>query len=314
MARIRTIKPEFWADEKLGPLPPLERLVFLGLVSQADDAGRLVDSVRLLDGLLFGQTDDSCAVALDTLSSVGVIQRGTTASGQRVIQIVGWSKHQKVDKPSRRGILPEIQGDEGGRNDAIPEHVRKPSPEPRDTLATPSRYEVDLGAVDLGPRTGDRGPSREDDSPAPPVQSAGQVEFLEQHPDVRDFLNGIRHGGGIKATAATLEHRFLYPDGQGDLGDPIVKGLPLAERKRLVLAALLEYATSGEAFERPFFTGYVKRIKDAEAREAVGIRPRLEQLPPEPEISEAERAEGARILSETMAKLRPGPRGPEAAA
>ena len=41
MARIRTIKPEFWTDEKLAPLSPICRLTFLGLVSMADDAGRL---------------------------------------------------------------------------------------------------------------------------------------------------------------------------------------------------------------------------------------------------------------------------------
>ena len=61
------IKPEFWQDEKLAPLTPVDRLVFLGLISQADDAGRLVDSVRMLDGLLFPYTDDSSVESLETL-------------------------------------------------------------------------------------------------------------------------------------------------------------------------------------------------------------------------------------------------------
>ena len=108
MARIRTIKPEFWQDEKLAPLDPLTRLVFLGLISQADDAGRLVDSVRLLDGLLFPMTDDTCADALVKLNELGVIERGVTASGQRVIQIVGWEKHQKVEKPNLKSALGPI--------------------------------------------------------------------------------------------------------------------------------------------------------------------------------------------------------------
>ena len=108
MARIRTIKPEFWQDEKLAPLDPLTRLVFLGLISQADDAGRLVDSVRLIDGLLFPMTDDTCAEALVKLHDLGVIERGVTASGQRVIQIVNWDKHQKVEKPNLKSALDPI--------------------------------------------------------------------------------------------------------------------------------------------------------------------------------------------------------------
>jgi 5-methylcytosine-specific restriction endonuclease McrA len=108
VARIRTIKPEFWQDEKLGPLDPLTRLVFLGLVSQADDAGRLLDSPRLINGVLFPYTDDDCSVPLEELAAVGVIQRGTTASGQPVIQICGWSKHQRIEKPNLSAALGEV--------------------------------------------------------------------------------------------------------------------------------------------------------------------------------------------------------------
>lgn len=108
MARIRTIKPEFWGDEKLAPLSPLTRLTFLGLISQADDAGRLLDSEKRLDGLLFPMTNDSCAKALVELSLSGRIRRGTTESGQRVIQIANWRHHQKIDKPNLRSALPKI--------------------------------------------------------------------------------------------------------------------------------------------------------------------------------------------------------------
>src|SRR5688500_18266443 len=75
MPRIRTLKPEFWQDEKLALLDPLTRLVYLGLVSQADDAGRLLDNVKYLDGLLFPYTDDTCADALDTLANRSLHER-----------------------------------------------------------------------------------------------------------------------------------------------------------------------------------------------------------------------------------------------
>src|SRR5712691_5641185 len=101
MARIRTLKPEFWSDEKLSRCDVLTRLVFVGLISQADDAGRLVDSVKLIDGVLFSETADTCGPALETLACLGRILRFTSSSGQSIIQIVKWREHQKVDKPSR---------------------------------------------------------------------------------------------------------------------------------------------------------------------------------------------------------------------
>src|SRR5437016_5694377 len=107
VARIRTIKPEFWGDEKLAPMDPLTRLVFLGLISMADDAGRVLDSVKLIDGFLFAHTDDSSRESLAKLHGAGRIRRGRTASGQRIIELVGW-KHQKVDHPNLRAALPPI--------------------------------------------------------------------------------------------------------------------------------------------------------------------------------------------------------------
>ena len=71
MARIRTIKPEFWQDEKLAPLESIHRLVFLGLISHADDAGRLVDNIKALDGMIFPSTDDSSRESLETLATPG---------------------------------------------------------------------------------------------------------------------------------------------------------------------------------------------------------------------------------------------------
>jgi len=52
MRRIRTIKPEMFEDEKLSKLPPITRFVFVGLISLADDYGRLVDNVKQIDGLI----------------------------------------------------------------------------------------------------------------------------------------------------------------------------------------------------------------------------------------------------------------------
>lgn len=111
MARIRTIKPEFWQDEKLVGLSDAARLIFLGLVSLADDAGRLLDKPVKIEADLFdGETDRRRDVveALANLSRIGVIRRGLTASGQRIIEITNWKRHQKVDHPNLAAAFPEI--------------------------------------------------------------------------------------------------------------------------------------------------------------------------------------------------------------
>ena len=46
MARIRTIKPEFWEDEKIGKLPIPCRLFFIGCWNFADDFGVIKGNVH----------------------------------------------------------------------------------------------------------------------------------------------------------------------------------------------------------------------------------------------------------------------------
>lgn len=113
MARIRTIKPEYFQDEKMAPLDVVTRFVFLGLISMADDAGRLLDNVKVIDAFVFPESSESCRESLATLAGIGRIVRGTTQSGQRVIQIANWTRHQRVDKPNFANSLPELVAPEG---------------------------------------------------------------------------------------------------------------------------------------------------------------------------------------------------------
>jgi hypothetical protein len=146
MARIRTVKPEFWSDEKLSPLADSVRLLFLGLISMADDYGRLLDSPKQIEAFVWPHEDRSrdCREGLAKLSQMSRIVRGVTASGQAVIQIVTWAKHQRVDKPSNRTALPEITTPQPVETSR--ESVAEESRETRETVATDSRYEVDLGS------------------------------------------------------------------------------------------------------------------------------------------------------------------------
>ncbi|MDR0573026.1 MAG: hypothetical protein LBG96_03170 [Tannerella sp.] len=53
MARIRTINPEFWEDEKIGMLSYGARLLFIGLQNLSDDKGFVRWNATYLGSQLF---------------------------------------------------------------------------------------------------------------------------------------------------------------------------------------------------------------------------------------------------------------------
>jgi len=178
MARIRTIKPEFWQDEKLQPLTDTARLLFLGLISLADDTGRLVYNPKLIEALLFDPDgpDRSRDVrdSLATLSRIGRVVVGTTASGQRVLQIANWTKHQKVDKPNLAAALPEIVATDDVT--VIREGFANDSREVREAFAT---HTNDLRPTTKDPRPASSEP-RETALPAAGSRSARLVAMANR--------------------------------------------------------------------------------------------------------------------------------------
>jgi len=53
MPRIRTVKPEFFDDEKLGTVSRDARLIFIGLLIFADDYGVVKGNSRWLKARIF---------------------------------------------------------------------------------------------------------------------------------------------------------------------------------------------------------------------------------------------------------------------
>lgn len=97
MARIRTIKPEFWTDSKIVALPPLARLLFIGLWNFADDEGRMpYEPVTIkLQILPLDPTDLSEEIGALRRNSMLVVYE---VDGKQYLQISNFEKHQKVDK------------------------------------------------------------------------------------------------------------------------------------------------------------------------------------------------------------------------
>lgn len=102
MARIRSIKPEFWTDETMAEISRDARLLFLGLLNHVDDEGRCVDNPRLVKAAVFPLDDDITPEIvrrlLDELSTKARLVL-YEASQRRFLQVSNFRKHQKIDRP-----------------------------------------------------------------------------------------------------------------------------------------------------------------------------------------------------------------------
>ncbi len=118
MARIRTIKPEFWTDEKIVECSFEARLMFIGMFNFADDKGNLVRSPKRIKMQIFPADMIDCEPLIKELSHAGLISE-YSVSGVEYIHIDGFSKHQKINRPSATTIpTPEEVADSS----------RKPAP------------------------------------------------------------------------------------------------------------------------------------------------------------------------------------------
>ncbi|AGL85588.1 DnaT-like ssDNA-binding domain-containing protein [Pseudomonas protegens] len=99
MARIRTIKPEFWSSEQVMESRPLARLLFIGLWNFCDDGGNHPLAPRTIKALVFPGDDitsEAVSELLGELEGSGLI-RSYTVDGKQYLHVNGW-KHQKIEK------------------------------------------------------------------------------------------------------------------------------------------------------------------------------------------------------------------------
>lgn len=102
MARIRSLKPEFWVSEQVAECSTSARLTFVGLWTFSDDRGVHPAKPKTLKAELFPMDDitaSDVAGLVDELIRVGLVAE-FEAGGERFWHVTGWEKHQKIDRPS----------------------------------------------------------------------------------------------------------------------------------------------------------------------------------------------------------------------
>ncbi len=106
MARIRTIKPEFFLNEEMASLSAYHRLCFIGLLTQADKAGRLEDRPKRLRAVLFPFEDIDVDQLLTDLHKAHFVIR-YEVKNVRYIQIRTFLKHQRPHHTEKESEIPE---------------------------------------------------------------------------------------------------------------------------------------------------------------------------------------------------------------
>ena len=97
MARRRMITSDIWNDEKIARLDKVGRLVFIGLITLANDYGKLRGNPALIATMLFPYDSDKVNIAkyLSELSRHKCITL-YKVNGEQFIFINKWFKHQTL--------------------------------------------------------------------------------------------------------------------------------------------------------------------------------------------------------------------------
>jgi hypothetical protein len=104
--RIRTLKPYVWEDEKLGSVSREARLLFIGLITLADDEGRFRAAVPVIVGHVYPYDRDAARRVprwMRELVNANLIELYSEGAYG---YLPGWAKHQRITHPSP-SLIPE---------------------------------------------------------------------------------------------------------------------------------------------------------------------------------------------------------------
>lgn len=156
MARARNIKPGFFVNDGLLELDFASRLLFIGLWTLADKAGRLEDRPKKIKIGVFPVDNVDITVMLQDLHDGGFVKR-YEVNGEKYIQIVNWEKHQRPhhtekesEIPDESGVLTVKEPSDNGR-DRLGNHQNPPDSLIPDTGFTDSLIPEEEAKASLSP-------------------------------------------------------------------------------------------------------------------------------------------------------------------
>jgi hypothetical protein len=169
VARIRSIKPSIWGDERFAGLSRDGRLLALGLISNADDAGRFIASPTAIAGAVFPHDElspNTIRKWRDEIARSGLI-RIYKVGGRDYGWFPNWKKHQVINRPGP-SVLPAPPGVGGDPGPS------EPPPDGSDSVSdSVNGSRPDHGGTRESLTTGRGGGKERKNPPDPPSELGG---------------------------------------------------------------------------------------------------------------------------------------------
>lgn len=203
MARIRTIKPEFWTAEQIMELSPMARLLFIGMWNFCDDKGVHPVAYKTLKAEVF-PADDLLSSDVERLIAELIAQGLLSefeAENRRWWFVTGWH-HQVINRPSksrypvppRNAPLPTAAGqDESTETPTETKHSEALTEDSRSTH----------GALKDGRE--EEGKGKEGSKPPPPTSPRDGEFRMDLDWTPSEHFPTLAHQAGIPADHITAE-------------------------------------------------------------------------------------------------------------
>lgn len=114
MARIRTIKPEFFTSEDIVSLTPLARLFYVSLWCEADREGRLAWKPKTLKMRYLPGDDCDVNALASELTEAGMVEL-YEVNGRTYAEILSFKNHQVINNRESESVLPARDVDASAR-------------------------------------------------------------------------------------------------------------------------------------------------------------------------------------------------------
>ena len=114
MARIRTVKPEFWGSPEAAQMSRDARLLVLGLISFSDDEGRFLANPGAIAGFVYPNDGDVTPRKvlrwLDEVAGSGMVELYEDR-GVKYGCFPSWERHQVINRRTRSKLPPPPPAD-----------------------------------------------------------------------------------------------------------------------------------------------------------------------------------------------------------
>lgn len=223
MARIRTIKPEFFDDPDVAAVSLAARLFFIGLWTQADKEGRVVDDIRRLKARIFPYDDLDCETLVVELHRQDMIRRypagkrnGEPGKSESAVEKHGYiwirtfRKHQRPHPKEPASVITPHANEAGKRNG---EDVGKNG-------APGGLWTMDYGSLDPGVLDLEAG----QDAPVKTPSDVGDVARIHEPAPLDQWLRQLQAAYPRQAVTSghLTESAFVEVFQRGDESPPLL--------------------------------------------------------------------------------------------